>query len=119
VVCDGDDTTLVPMQVVVIRDASRTGVIVCDLSTAITKTLEAFTLVIPRVVISHFSQGTLFNSLTTQQNALAYKSISSWFCTYSLFYIFKKPFFYFNYPLLQNTSHLILYFTIHNIKIIL
>ena len=31
VVCDGDDTTLVPMQVVVIKDASRTGVIVCDL----------------------------------------------------------------------------------------
>ncbi len=36
-----------------------------------------------------------------------------------LYFIFSKShFFYFNYQFLQNTSHLILYFTIHHIKIL-
>jgi hypothetical protein len=40
------------------------------------------------------------------------------FWVYSLFYLFKKSLFYFNYPLLQNISHSIFYFTIHHIKIL-
>jgi hypothetical protein len=46
------------------------------------------------------------------------KSIPNPFWVYSLFYIFKKSLFYFNYPLLQNNPHPILYFTIHHIKIL-
>jgi hypothetical protein len=46
------------------------------------------------------------------------KSIPNGKWIVSLFYNSKKPLLYFNYPFLQNNSHLILYFTIHHIKIL-